>query len=111
MITSGRLDAVVDIKFPRDVSSDIDLTAIIDAITTTLDLIPGQHELVRPPLTAPDEETLGQRVAVEGNSKVEIEIDMRFRDIKAAIPIFTKELSYVNNALIRPIVAFMKSVV
>ena len=37
-----------------------------------------------------------------------IDIDLRFRDLKAAVPIFTNDLSYVNNAVIRPIVGFMK---
>jgi len=38
-----------------------------------------------------------------------IDIDLRFRDLKAAVPIFTNDLSYVNNALIRPIVAFINA--
>jgi len=38
-----------------------------------------------------------------------IDIDLRFRDLKAAVPLFTSDLSYVNNALIRPIVAFMNA--
>jgi len=46
----------------------------------------------------------------EGDPWVIIDIDLRFRDLKAAVPIFTTDLSYVNNALIRPIVAFMKYV-
>ena len=40
--------------------------------------------------------------------KVVVDIDLRFRDLKAAVPIFTNDLSYTSNALIRPIVAFMK---
>ena len=41
--------------------------------------------------------------------KVVVDLDLRFRDLKAAVPIFTGDLSYVNNALIRPIVAFMNA--
>jgi distribution and morphology protein 31 len=37
-----------------------------------------------------------------------IDIDLRFRDLKAAMPLFTNELSYVNHALVRPIVSFIK---
>jgi len=40
--------------------------------------------------------------------EVVMDIDLRFRDLKAAVPFRTGELSYVNSALIRPIVAFIK---
>ncbi len=40
--------------------------------------------------------------------KVTVDIDLRFRDLKAAVPMFTSDLSVKNNALIRPIVAFIK---
>jgi distribution and morphology protein 31 len=71
-------------------------------------------------LTAPEEESTSRRVRIyddgseieiEEAPKVVIDIDLRFRDVKAAVPMFTSDLSYVNNALIRPIVAFVKSVV
>ncbi|KAJ8597459.1 mitochondrial distribution and morphology protein family 31/32 [Rhizopogon salebrosus TDB-379] len=114
-ITSGKVDAVLDIKFPRDSEDDFALNAILgelaDAITTAasaslpIDRIPGQRELAKPPLTAPtrnDEK-------VDDQPKVVIDIDLRFRDIKAAVPLFTPDLSYVNSALIRPIVAFMNA--
>ena len=42
----------------------------------------------------------------QGQDKLVIDIDLRFRDLKAAVPIWTSELSY--SSLIRPIVAFMK---
>jgi distribution and morphology protein 31 len=38
-------------------------------------------------------------------------MDMRvhLNDVRAAVPIFTRDISYVNNALVRPIVAYMNS--
>lgn len=121
-ITSGKVDAVLDIKFPHDLQKDFNaiLGEIADAISTTLsreteDLqrIPGQRELAKPPLSAPsfpheegdDEENLDRE---NDGPKVVIDIDLRFRDLKAAVPLFTNDLSYINNALVRPIVAFMK---
>ncbi|KZT10759.1 mitochondrial distribution and morphology protein family 31/32 [Laetiporus sulphureus 93-53] len=111
-ITTGKVDAVLDIKFPRDPQEDLPLNALLgelaDAITTaassvTTERIPGQRELAKPPLSAPSD---GERVA-EDEPHVVIDIDLRFRDLKAAVPLFTHDLSYVNYALIRPIVAFM----
>ena len=109
-ITSGKVDAVLDIKFPRDPSEEPALNALLgelaDAITSVaIDRIPGQRELAKPPLSAPsdaDDEGSGDAPGVV------IDIDLRFRDLKAVVPLFTSDLSYVNNALIRPIVAFMK---
>ncbi|KAI0266718.1 mitochondrial distribution and morphology proteins-domain-containing protein [Gloeopeniophorella convolvens] len=106
-ITSGKLDAVLDIKFPRDSDADA-LNVFIDALATTAvavvsDRIPGQRELAKPPLSVP------QKHSDEEQDKVIIDIDVRFRDLKAAVPIWTNDLSYSSNALIRPIVAFMNA--
>ncbi|TFK44315.1 mitochondrial distribution and morphology protein family 31/32 [Crucibulum laeve] len=119
-ITSGKVDAVLDIKFPRDPHDDPSFNAILgeiaDAISTSLSSpqhpelkhIPGQRVLAKPPLSAPRGE--GEKnSAAEDKLKVVIDIDLRFRDLKAAVPIFTNDLSYVNNAFIRPIVAFMNA--
>ncbi|KIJ68057.1 hypothetical protein HYDPIDRAFT_83753 [Hydnomerulius pinastri MD-312] len=116
-ITSGKVDAVLDIKFPRDPEDEFVLNAILgelaDAITTAasaslnIERIPGQRELAKPPLTAP---SIGNKEEeVTDKPRVVIDIDLRFRDLKAAVPLFTQDLSYVNNALIRPIVAFMNA--
>lgn len=116
-IKSGKVDAVLDIKFPRDPSQGVALNEILgeiaDAISTSistvtdpaLDHIPAYRELAKPALSAPD--TMRADVD-ESAPKVIIDIDLRFRDVKAAVPIFNQDLSYVSNALSRPIVAFMK---
>ncbi len=118
-ITSGKVDAVLDIKFPRDPNDELPFNAILgeiaDAISTSLSgsqditRIPGQRELAKPALSVPEDQDEGDS---EGDyrPKVMVDIDLRFRDLKAAVPIFPEDLSYVNYALIRPIVAFMKLV-
>ncbi|KZT66346.1 mitochondrial distribution and morphology protein family 31/32 [Daedalea quercina L-15889] len=115
-LTSGKVDAVFDIKFPRGPTDELQINALLgelaDAISTAAssvaaERIPGQRELAKPPLSVPSD-----RDQVAENSdmpQVVIDIDLRFRDLKAAVPIFTNELSYVNNALVRPIVAFMNA--
>lgn len=116
-ITSGKVDAVMDIKFPRDYSKDSSFNALIgeiaDAITTAAssavaERIPGQRELAKPPLSAPSDQAAVPTDSAE-HPKVVIDIDLRFRDLKAAVPLFTADLSYTNYALIRPIVAFMNA--
>ncbi|KAI0085059.1 mitochondrial distribution and morphology proteins-domain-containing protein [Irpex rosettiformis] len=106
-ITSGKLDAVLDIQFPRDASDDdTALTVLIDAIDAIAERIPGQKQLAKPPLSAPSDKDEPKN---DEKPKVVVDIDLRFRDLKAAVPIFTYDLSYTNNALIRPIVAFMNA--
>ena len=116
-IKSGKVDAVLDIKFPQDTEGDVFdviLGEIADAITTATtslalsDRIPGQRQLAKPPLIAPSDAEDDEQSQKGGN--LIIDIDLRFRDLKAAVPIFTNDLSYVNNAAVRPIVAFMKLV-
>jgi len=38
-----------------------------------------------------------------------MDVRVQFNDVRAAVPIFANNLSYVNNALIRPIVAYINS--
>lgn len=118
-ITSGKVDAVFDIKFPHD-PDEHDINALLgelaDAITSAAtsqaarlaDRIPGQRELAKPAISVPREEEEVEEMRVDKPRQVSIEIDLRFRDLKAMVPIFANELSYTNNALIRPIVAFIK---
>jgi mitochondrial distribution and morphology protein 31 len=118
-LKSGKVDAVLDIKFPRDTNEDslnVILGEIADAISTATsslssvaERIPGQKQLAKPPLTPPSDIIEVDEEHQRGESQhVVIDIDLRFRDSKAAVPLFTKDISRVNNALIRPIVAFMK---
>ncbi|KAI0355606.1 hypothetical protein OH77DRAFT_1424547 [Trametes cingulata] len=124
-ITSGKVDAVLDIKFPRDPSESPALNALLgelaDALQTaassvaSIERIPGQPQLAKPPLSAPSDAREGEDAADaqggegEGKLRVVVDIDLRFRDLKAAVPLFTPDLSYVNSALVRPIVAFMNA--
>ncbi|KZP24051.1 mitochondrial distribution and morphology protein family 31/32 [Athelia psychrophila] len=112
-ITSGKVDAVLDIKFPRDLHNEQGLNEILgeiaDAISAaTADCIPGQRELAKLALTAPPSD-ITDNTEDWDQLRVVINIDLRFRDLKAAVPIFTDSLTYVNNALIRPIVYFMNA--
>ncbi|KIM45362.1 hypothetical protein M413DRAFT_338601 [Hebeloma cylindrosporum] len=115
-ITSGKVDAVLDIKFPRDPQEELPFNAILeeiaDAISTSLNpdtaRIPGQRELAKPALSVPLDQDEEEREE-DFKPKVVIDLDLRFRDLKAAVPIFPSDLSYVNYALVRPIVAFMNA--
>ena len=38
-----------------------------------------------------------------------MDLRIHLNDVRASVPIFTRDLSYINNALIRPIVAYINS--
>lgn len=76
--------------------------------------------LARPALEAPsprpfdeDRSVVEEVGAAQGRQKkvqkVVIDMDIRFKDVKASLPMYTTDLSYVNNALVRPIVAFLNA--
>ncbi|KAL5528658.1 MDM31 [Sanghuangporus sanghuang] len=118
-ITSGKFDAVLDIRFPHTEQTDINalLGELAEAISSAasaqaarfVDRIPGQRELARPAISAPEDVAEAEVESTATQPVVSIDIDLRFRDVKASVPIFSRDLSYVNSALIRPIVAFINA--
>ncbi|KAA1075415.1 Mitochondrial distribution and morphology protein 31, mitochondrial precursor [Puccinia graminis f. sp. tritici] len=87
-------------------------------------LISERRNLIKPHLKSPNveeslkvdlashhenDELLLERNDQETEEQVAIELDLRFKDLKASVPIFSSSLSYVNNALVRPIVAFINA--
>ncbi|ETS62552.1 hypothetical protein PaG_03187 [Moesziomyces aphidis] len=66
----------------------------------------------RPPLPDAEGSTADQAKAANKAippPAVVIDMDVRFKDIKAAVPLFTTDISYSTNAFVRPIVAFMNA--
>ncbi|EGG03733.1 uncharacterized protein MELLADRAFT_49357 [Melampsora larici-populina 98AG31] len=120
-ITSGKVDLVADISLPRE-SEKIDLRTVVREIVDNIEKeivqpqprISERPELIKPALEAPslttdphqgddDEDVNEEKVGVV------IEMDIRFKDVKATVPLFSNNLSHVNHALVRPIVAFINS--
>ncbi|KAH0829022.1 hypothetical protein J3R83DRAFT_2476 [Lanmaoa asiatica] len=89
--TFGKVDAVLNVKFPRETEDEYPFNAplgeLVDAISTAasaslnLDRIPGQRELAEPPLVAPS--TNADENEPE-KPRVVIDIDLRSRDLRLA---------------------------
>lgn len=101
-IHEGNVDIVADIMFPADNDESV------------LKVMSDFYERMEAALT----EKKRQSSAPEDGTQQETEDDRRFlvmdlrihlNDVRAAVPLFTRDLSYVNNALIRPIVAYINS--
>ena len=94
-IMSGKLDAVLDIRFPRE-TDEPDLNDLLgelaDAITTVAskqasrltERIPGQRELAKPALSVPDDP---EDTVVNAPSVVSIDIDLRFPSSRLCVQV------------------------
>ncbi|KAL8958280.1 MAG: hypothetical protein Q9193_004632 [Seirophora villosa] len=118
-IHEGNVDIVADIMFPAD--SDESIAKVMSDFydrmeaTVTANRHPGPAEQ---PTRLDHAEPAASISASPGTTISETNDDKRFlvmdlrvhlNDVRAAVPLFNKDLSYVNNALIRPIVAYINS--
>ena len=118
-IHQGHVDIVADIMFPADDDESIgkimsDLYDRMEATVTSNRIF----QIQGPSATSENEQQMDASIrsrtpSIESSSddKKLLIMDLRvhLNDIRAAVPLFTKDLSYVNNALVRPIVAYMNS--
>ncbi|PHH63697.1 hypothetical protein CDD81_5569 [Ophiocordyceps australis] len=129
-IYEGNVDIVADIMFPVD--SDQGITKVMsdfydqleDAVITNRARLLSNAAKTAPAmlraghLSEAPEQPAAQEQAQEGaNAEAETEdrrfliMDLRIHlnDVKAAVPLFTRDMSYVNQALVRPIVAYINA--
>lgn len=116
-IHKGNVDIVADILFPADNDESIakvmsDFYDRMEAAVTPSRRQPQPHDDVV--IDNDGESILAATAPVhqnsdEGNKFLIMDLRVHLNDVRAAVPIFTKDLSYVNNALIRPIVAYINS--
>ncbi|KAF7545272.1 hypothetical protein G7046_g9605 [Stylonectria norvegica] len=125
-IYEGNVDIVADVMFPAD--SDEGITKVMTDFYDQLEevVIQNRHRFLRnvreqgPALlsTGHLSEASGQNQGDDTPPAASIDDDRRYlimdlrihlNDVKAAVPLFTKDMSYVNQALVRPIVAYINA--
>ncbi|PGG96642.1 hypothetical protein AJ79_09515 [Helicocarpus griseus UAMH5409] len=113
-IHEGNVDIVADIMFPADNDESLakvmsDFYDRLEATVTSNRYQPHPHRSSHG--RAEGEGEGGEVVVLGDDDKRFVVTDLRvhLNNVRAVVPIFTKELSYVNNALIRPIVAYINS--
>ncbi|KAI0395074.1 mitochondrial distribution and morphology proteins-domain-containing protein [Xylariaceae sp. FL0594] len=135
-IYEGNVDIVADIRFPHD--DDDSLTKVMsdfydrleEAVTSNryLRILDGPKPLqedivIRDPNSM--ENTNGDSEVDDGGKGLELpspaetdeepprylvmDLRIHLNDVKASVPVFTSDLSYVNQALVRPIVAYINA--
>lgn len=116
-IMEGNVDIVADIMFPADNDDSIakvmsDFYDRMEATVTNHRHLHAQHdpssagelqaEANARPLPHPERTDNDNRFLI-------MDLRVHLNDVRAAVPLFTRDLSYVNNALVRPIVAYINS--
>lgn len=113
-IHEGNVDIVADMMFPADndesiakVMSDFYDRLEATVTSTRYQLAPGEQ--------VSDGNETGAAGIVRSTTGDEdrrflvTDLRIHLNNVRAVVPIFTKDLSYINNALIRPIVAYINS--
>lgn len=118
-IHEGSIDIVADLMFPADNDESIskfmsDFYDRMEATVTSSRRIPkGGESTPENDINVHKDDRLTSSINTapfdDDKRFLVLELRVHLNDIRAAVPIFTKDLSYVNNALIRPIVAYMNS--
>lgn len=112
-IHEGNVDIVADIMLPNDEDGSIAkvMSDFYDRVEATV--ISSGNQLAGSVSNADEEERASAQlpVSVSENDQRFILMDLRvhLNDVRAAVPLFTSDISYVNNALVRPIVAYINS--
>ncbi|KAL8943649.1 MAG: hypothetical protein Q9216_000937 [Gyalolechia sp. 2 TL-2023] len=118
-IHEGSVDIVADIMFPPDSDESIAkvMSDFYDRMEATVTA--NRHPLYeRQSTNIVGEDAPSPTPALTITEGTTSEDDKRFlvmdlrvhlNDVRAAVPLFNNDLSYVNNALIRPIVAYINS--
>lgn len=118
-IHEGSVDIVADLMFPADNDESIskfmsDFYDRMEAtVTSSLQLPKGGDSTPENDINVHKDDRLTSSIHTapldDDKRFLVLDLKVHLNDIRAAVPIFTKDLSYVNNALIRPIVAYMNS--
>ncbi|EKG14987.1 Mitochondrial distribution and morphology protein family 31/32 fungi [Macrophomina phaseolina MS6] len=115
-IHEGNVDIVADIMFPADNEDGIakvmsDFYDRMEAtVAATGNRIGGDfHREVSRELDKEDTPEKEQDLNEDDKRFLVMDMRVQFNDVRAAVPLFTNDISYVNNALIRPIVAYINS--
>ncbi|KAI7847472.1 mitochondrial distribution and morphology protein family 31/32 [Circinella umbellata] len=115
-ITSGTVDTCADIYIPQEASeaeSSELLRKLVYELTDSIELPQpvmlgaGNSDDLLVVGRGGNSEAYKKKMTREEPKKFVMDIEFQFRDSKASVPLNTPDLSYVNNAMVRPVVAYI----
>lgn len=118
-IHDGNVDIVSDVMIPNDADGSIakimgDFYDRMEATVTNNGHNGREHESHinnqgSSEHDRPDSGECHTQEAEDDNRFLVMDIQIHLNDVRASVPIFTRDISYVNNAVVRPIVAYINS--
>ena len=114
-IHEGNVDIVADIMIPNDTDESVIkvMTDFYDRMEATLTskkhFEPQKYQEAIPANPTPSQEAASDMSSDATNRYMIMDLRIHLNDVRASVPLFTRDLSYINNALIRPIVAYINS--
>ena len=118
-IQEGNVDIVTDIMIPND-NEDSVIKVMTDFYERLEETLTSKKHLeqLREDMSSvtadagsdvPAPQPLSQATKEEDKRFLVMDLRIHLNDVRAVVPLFTRDLSYINNALIRPIVAYINS--
>jgi distribution and morphology protein 31 len=106
-VVEGKVDVVADMRLPVKIE-EIDLRRIVEGVRENIETMKtngnGHDNDDTETLYAPQHSR-----PADDRERVVFDLMVTLNDVRAQVPYLTPDLSYVNNALIRPIVAYINS--
>lgn len=117
-IHEGNVDIVADIMLPVD--SDESIAKVMSDVYDRVEATVTSNRSVEPPVdsaresntqaTTTDTTTATRQAQNEDDQRfVIMDLRVHLNNVRATVPLFTKDLSYAKNAMVRPIVAYINS--
>lgn len=115
-IHEGNVDIVADIMFPAD--NDESIAKVMSDLYDRVEATVTSNRTRSSTAVSPESDASTVQVVEAMTPASNNDDDTRFlvmdlrvhlNDVRAVVPIFTSDISYVKNALIRPIVAYINS--
>ena len=107
-IHKGNVDIAADVMFPAD--DDESIARIVSEFYDKVEASVSNNRFIHP-------HTPSRRAASDPETEAKpdptrylvMDLRVHLNDVHAGVPLFTRDLSYVNNALVRPIVAYINN--
>ncbi|KAF2405334.1 mitochondrial distribution and morphology protein family 31/32 [Trichodelitschia bisporula] len=112
-IHEGNVDIVSDVRLPADDGGSIAkvMSDFYDRMEATVTSGPkngdGKEAILED--AYPDQDSHIPVTSEDDDRFMIMDLRVHLNDVRATVPLFTKDISYINNALIRPIVAYINS--
>lgn len=113
-IYEGNVDIVADVMIPNENDDSIakvmsDMYDRMEATVSNTHKHFSDHEHGLEDTQKRNQEDSKETESDQDKRFIIMDLRVHLNDVRAAVPIFTKDISYVNNALVRPIVAYINT--